>query len=399
MRNKLTPLRVKSLPKGTHTDGGCLILRVDTSLTRRWFYRYQIHGNRHDLYLGKFPEVSLADAREQRDQQAFLRRQGKDPKQARAASKITASAGMSFGDLTDRAFDATRDSLKGDGIAGRWMSPLTLYALPKIGQMAASDVDQSVVEAVLRPIWKTKHPTAIKLANRIGIVLRHGAALGLPVHIDAVDRAKLILGRQVTVPKSHPAMPWRDLPQFYQSLKDESIPQLALKLTILTLHRLRPVRLARDEEFDGDIWTVPGANMKGGILQTDFRVHITDEMHSVIGAARKLHMRDGYLFPSMTRGGTSPVVSDAAMEKVMRAHDGAWGASYRPHGLRSTFRMWAEEHAVDYAVAETQLAHRDGGSIERVYQRSDLLERRAKTMQKWSDFMMGETSNVVQLIG
>ena len=58
-------------------------------------------------------------------------------------------------------------------------------------------------------------------------------------------------------------MPWQEAPAFYQSLDDKSLPQLALRLLMLTGLLSYPVRHAHLVEIDGDIWTIPGEKMKG----------------------------------------------------------------------------------------------------------------------------------------
>ena len=58
------------------------------------------------------------------------------------------------------------------------------------------------------------------------------------------------------------------------------------------------------------------------------------------------------------------------------------------HGMRSSFRTWASEQTgVDFATAELSLAHAVGSAIERIYSRSDLLEKRAALMQTWADYL------------
>ena len=58
-------------------------------------------------------------------------------------------------------------------------------------------------------------------------------------------------------------MPWQEALAFYRSLDDKSLPQLALRLLMLTGLRSYPVRHAHLDEIDGDIWTIPGEKMKG----------------------------------------------------------------------------------------------------------------------------------------
>lgn len=128
------------------------------------------------------------------------------------------------------AFEARKAQLKGDGKAGRWFSPLELHVLPKLGRVPVEELDQQDITNTLAPIWHTKADTARKAMNRLGIVMRHAAAMGLDVDMQATEKAKALLGKSRHQPKHVPAMDWREVPAFYQSLNEGTITNLALRL-------------------------------------------------------------------------------------------------------------------------------------------------------------------------
>lgn len=123
-----------------------------------------------------------------------------------------------FKDIAKDAFESRKAELKGDGVAGRWFSPLELHILPKLGKVPVSDIDQNDIRDVLSPIWHTKAETARKAMNRLGICLTHAAALGLEVDLQATEKARALLGKQRHKVQNVPAMAWRDVPAFYASL-------------------------------------------------------------------------------------------------------------------------------------------------------------------------------------
>jgi integrase len=207
--------------------------------------------------------------------------------------------------------------------------------------------------------------------------MRHAAALGLDVDIQATDKALALLGRQRHVPQHIPAMPWQEVPAFYQSLSGGSVTELALRLLILTAVRSYPLRHIHEDQVDSDIWTIPAEAMKGRVgAVTDFRVPLSAEALAVVQEARKF-ARDGYLFPGLRKG----VISDMTMTKLMDRR----GMEARPHGFRSSFRDWtAEATNTPREVAETALGHVSGGSVERAYRRTDFLEQRRALMELWA---------------
>lgn len=81
-------------------------------------------------------------------------------------------------------------------------------------------------------------------------------------------------------------------------------------------------------------------------------------------------------------------MSDAAMAKFMKDN----GFTARPHGLRATFRSWAEEQTnAEWETKEMCLGHAVGSKVERAYQRSDLIEKRRLLLQSWAGFLTGKT--------
>ena len=388
--NRLSASGVKAAEVGKHADGGGLWLVKRPDGGAQWVLRVTIHGRRREMGLGAYPDVSLKEAREVADQWRSVVRQGLDPIKERERQRREAARNIhKLVDIAHDAFESRKAELKGDGKAGRWFSPLELHILPKLGRVPVADIDQKDIRDTLSPIWHTKAETARKAMNRLGIVMRHAAALGLEVDLQATEKAKALLGKQRHKVTHVPAMNWRDVPTFYQSLNGSSITELALRLLILTSVRSYPLRFMHVDQIDGDIWTIPGEAMKGRVGATsDFRVPLSTEALRVIAEARKF-ARNGFLFPGAKRG----VISDMTMTALMDRR----GLSERPHGFRSSFRDWtAEATQTPHEVAETCLGHATGGSVERAYRRTGFLEQRRTLMERWAQ-MITASSNVLSV--
>lgn len=153
------------------------------------------------------------------------------------------------------------------------------------------------------------------------------------------------------------------------------------------------MRHLHEDQISGDVWTIPGEAMKGLKGKTpDFRVPLSSEAQVVIAEARKFS-RDGFLFPSVRKG----VMSDMTMSQIMARR----GMKERPHGFRSSLRIWLAEVAdAPHEVAETMLAHATGTRVSRSYTRDfDHLEKRRVLMERWGQFVSGMASGeVVQLV-
>lgn len=339
--------------------------------------------------LGGFPDMSLKAARDEADKWRAVVREGKDAIKERERQRREAEQNLHIlNDIALDAFESRKAELKGEGKAGRWYTPLALHVLPKLGKMPVSQIDQRDIRDTLAPIWHSKADTARKAMNRLSICLRHAAALGLDVDLQATDKAKALLGKQRHKPKNIPALHWRDVPDFYQSL-GETITELALRLLILSAVRSYPLRTLHLDQIDGDVWTVPATSMKGRKdATTEFRVPLSREAVRVIELV-KPWARDGLLFPGVKRG----VISDASMSKYMDRRN----MIERPHGFRSSFRDWvAETQSVPFEVAETALGHIVGGSVERSYKRTDFLEQRRALMEKWGAHVIKTENRVIR---
>ena len=237
------------------------------------------------------------------------------------------------------------------------------------------------MERIIKPLWNTKHETARKALNRLNVIIKYAAALGLNVDIGVVDKARPLLGPTRHQPEKMPALSAIDTSEFYQSLADLSPTHLCMKLLILTGLRSRPVRHTKLDQFYGDVWTTPGEMMKSKRGRTeDFRVPLIKEAQSVVADAMRIS-RDGFLFPSIRKG----VISDSTLSKHMREKEVA-GV---PHGFRSTLRTWLTDNTdIPFEVAEMIIAHQTGSKVVRAYNRSDFLEQRRPHMERWADFLV-----------
>ncbi|WP_244651213.1 tyrosine-type recombinase/integrase [Rhizobium sp. CFBP 8762] len=391
--NKLSAVALRNAGPGKYSDGGGLWLIKRPDGGGQWVLRVTIHGRRREMGLGSISEVSLKQARDAAERWRGVTRDNLDPIKERVRLKREAARNLHLlKDIAKDAFESRKAELKGDGVAGRWFSPLELHILPKLGRVPIADIDQQDIRDTLAPIWHEKAETARKAMNRLSICLKHGAALGLDVDLQATDKARALLGKQRHKAENIPALPWLEVPAFYATLNDGSVTHLALRLLILTGVRSGPLRFLHEEQLDGDIWTIPGEAMKGRKDATaDFRVPLSPEALTIVELARR-HAREGFLFPSVKRG----VLSDATMARLMERAD----MKARPHGFRSSLRDWlAEATDTPHEIAETILGHIAGGAVVRAYRRTDYLEQRRKLLERWANHVTGKGGQLLKMVG
>lgn len=344
--NALAQMAAKKAAAGRYADGQGLWLHKRTVESGKWIQRLYIDGKRRDMGLGRLPDVSIAEARERAAQARKSLRDGSDPIQVRQSAKDRVHR-LTVAEAIESCFRARQAELKGDGKAGRWMSPLTVHAIPKIGKTAIEDIDQHELKKLLEPIWHEKAVTARKVLNRMNLTLKHAAALGLDVDLQASMKAQALLGKQRHQATHIPSLPYKDMREFYKWLCTKETPTAyALRFLILTIARTSEVRFATKTEIAGTIWTLPPERTKTG---REHRIPLTDEALKVISLIQD--SRDqALLFPSLS----GKPLSDAAMSAFLKLE----GLDARPHGFRATFRTWVEEQTdTPFEVKESCLGH------------------------------------------
>ena len=217
--------------------------------------------------MGSIRFVSLKDVRNDVEQWRRVVSTGKDAIRQRDRERREAEVAKPTLETVAKAcFEARKADLKGNGLAGRWYSPLELHVMPKIGDVPIDELTQNDLRDTLAPIWHKKAETAQKAINRLAIVFRHGAAMGLPVDMQVTLKAKALLGAQKKQSKHIPAMPWREVPNFVKSLSDGGMVEQCLLFAIFTAGRSGEVRAATWDEIDltENLWTIGGDRMKAG---------------------------------------------------------------------------------------------------------------------------------------
>lgn len=376
MRYRLSAAKAKSLGVGKHHDGDGLYLVKKRPPKGNWILRFTLYGRRRSMGLGPYPLVGLGEARRSADDARLLVRQERDPIAERRMRQVANTHLLN--DVAEAAFEARKAELKDDGKAGRWMSPLALHILPQLGKTPVVKLNQNDIAYVLKLIWHTKSVTAQKALNRLNIVIKHAAAMGLDVDMQVTKKASALLGKPRHKTKKIPAMDWRNVPAYYAGLNDGSVTHLCLRFLILTGARSYAIRFARYDQIQGKVWTIPAENMKSTRDKAEpFRVPLSREALRAVAEVTHFE-RDGFLFPSLRKG----VISNATMARFMERQ----GIEARPHGFRSSLRTWlAESTDAPFEIAEAVLAHQPMTEVQRAYQRSDYLERRAILMQRWAD--------------
>lgn len=379
-----------------------LFLYVAPGGLRSFRLRFRIGGREQLLTIGRFPEITLDQARARRDAALEQLGRGEDPRTFGAAPEV-----RTF-EVASRAWHSLRFPSWTPVHASDVLRSLERDAFPAIGAVALDDVTRPQVLALLRKVERRNAvETARRLQQRIAGVFRLAMSEGWcdsnPAEVVTEGLAKGRAGGR------HPALV--DVDQLRALLAAAELIDVApavklasrfLALTAVRLAAVRGARWSEIEDLDGaaPVWRIPAARMKLSAAKkldaaNDHLVPLSPAAIAVLHAARaNMHPRDANLhddaliFPGA--GDAAPIGERAIGDLYARA---GFAGRHVPHGWRASFStilneaMPAARGAIDRA-----LGHVGGGGaeaekinrkVEGAYNRSEHLEQRRELFQRW----------------
>lgn len=388
-RNRLSASSItKGKATGLYADGGGLYLRISVSGTPGWIFRYARNGKTHDHGLGRYPDVTLARAREKAAECRTALTDDIDPierrKALRADTALADARAMTFRQAAGAYIAAHEAGWRSRDSHEQWTSSLRNYAYPVIGDLPVQAVDVGLVLKVLEPIWNDKTETASRVRGRIESILDWARVRGYrsgenPARWKGHLQSLLPAKSKVKRIQHHRALPYVEIGGLVAELRAQhTIAAGALEFLILTAVRAGEALGATWDEIDGDVWTIPGHRMKNG------REHRVPLSKAALTVLRKMErIKHG---PYIFQGGKADRARSKQSLRKLLLRLGRSDATV-VHGLRSSFRSWAAERtSYPREVAEMALAHTVGSQVERAYQRTDLFDKRRRLMDDWAAF-------------
>lgn len=369
-----------------HTDGQGMYLLVKES-GKYWRMDYTHLAKRKTLSMGVYPAVSLAKARDRRNEARKLLADGIDPgsaKREEKQSKLAAAAHTFESVARDwlKKTKANRAEITQTKVAA-WLEH---DVFPALGKMPISTIGPRDVLAMVR---KVETRGAMDSAHRIkqvcGQVFRFAVAGGLAERDVTAD----LKGALAAVPKRHfsaitdPKQAGA-LMRSIQAYSGHPCSVAALKLSPLVFVRPGELRTAEWAEIDLDAaeWRIPGGKMK---MKQDHIVPLSTQAVDILRGVHPITGHGQYVFPSM-RTGERPM-SENTINAALRGM-GYSQEVHTAHGFRAMARTIMDEvmgERVD--LIEHQLAHAVRDANGRAYNRTAHLPARREMMQRWADYL------------
>ncbi len=374
--------RAASKPRKLFDERG-LFLLVTAAGGRLWRLKYRMAGREKLLALGAYPDVSLADARQRRDDARKLVAAGIDPGERRRLEKL--AAGTTF-EAVAREWHGRFSKTWTRSTADTKLRRLEMHVFPHVGKKAVAAVTAADLLAVLRRIEaRETHDTARRVRQLCSEVIRYaistgraendptGALRGALAPVQTTHRAAITDPRKVGA-----------LLSVLDGYDGTVIVGSALRLAPLVFVRPGELRHAEWSEIDlerGE-WTVPALKMK---MRQSLTIPLSRQAVTIL---RKLHPVTGdgkYVFPN-GRSADRPMSDNAVLAAFRRA--GIEKEEMSGHGFRAMARTILDEvlgFRVD--LIEHQLGHAVKDPNGRAYNRTSFLGERTKMMQAWADYL------------
>jgi len=376
------------------TDGGGLYLLIHPNGGKYWQMAYRFDGKQKTLSLGVYPDISLADARDRREQARKLLANDADPsalKQAQKTAKVEV-ASNSF-DTIAKEFHKVKSPMWTPGHARQWMGNLEKYALPIIGDRPITDIEPMEIVGIMRTVETNgTFETRDRLLQTIGAVFKYAIATGRAKYNPAEIRMALADRPKV---EHFACIAPAELPEFlravsaYQDLaKVSPIAITALRLLMLTTTRTSEVRFSKWADFDLDAgcWVIPEEQTGRKGKKGKRNPHAVPLCGQAVKILRDLYPITGqgeYVFPN--RNSTGRVISENTVLKIIEII--GYKGKMTGHGFRSLARSILGDMGHRWEVLEAMLSHSLVNQTAAAYVRTTYFEERRGIMQQWADYL------------
>lgn len=413
----LTDVQVRKAPAKEKAyrlaDSGGLFLWVTPHGHKGWRLKYRFAGKEKVVIFGPYPDVSLAHARELRDEAKRMLRDDRDPglEKRKRRAEAHSAAGNTF-ETTAKRWHKDQTSRWSPLQATKVRQAFERDVYPVFGALPLTEIDAPMVLRMLRKVEsRGAIDTAKRIRQHVSAVFGYAVAEGLCAVDPAASLARALkpIGKKSRQPAVRTIDQAREVLRTMEDTTSGPLVKLASRLLALTVVRPGVVRAAKWVEFEGidwsapdelvleAVWRVPAERMKLDLENKDDEafehvVPLPAQAVEVLHAVRRLTSRSPYLFTSV-RSWRQPMSENTI--GYMYARNG-WSGRHVPHGWRATFSTIMNERAMqerrpdDRAIIDAMLAHKPKGmsGSEMAYNRAVHMERRRELANEWAEMLI-----------
>ncbi|MDF5765551.1 tyrosine-type recombinase/integrase [Citrobacter freundii] len=360
-------------------DSNGLYLYVPVTGKKVWQLRYKLDGKEKVLTVGKYPLMSLQEARDK----AWLAKKdvsvGVDPVKAKKLSVKDNSFGSIYKEWYEHKKQVWSEIYSTE-LSRMFQDDI----LPLIGGMEIHEIEpMQILEVIRRFEDRGAMERANKARRRCGEVFRYAIVTGRAKYNPAPDLADAMKGYRK---KNYPFLPADQIPAFNKALVGFSgsivsrIATQVLQYTVLRTKELRSMQWS-NVDFETRTITIAEEVMKG---RRPHLVPMSDQVVSLLEMLNPITQPISRFVFAGRNDKTKPISENAVLLVIRQiGYEGLASG----HGFRHQFSTIMNEHEWPADAIEKQLAHANSGSIRGIYNHAQYMDKRREMMQWWADWI------------
>lgn len=380
------------------TDGDGMVLLVHPNGSKYWRLRYRFGGKEKMLALGKYPEVSLADARSRRDEARKLLANGVDPSENKKAVKVELEQEAITFEVVARDWHASNQKWS-ESHSARVLKSLEDNLFASVGKRNIKDIGTRDLLVPIKAVEKSgRLEVAARLQQRTTAIMRFAVQNGL---ID-YNPAQEIAGAIATAKRKHrAALDLNRIPELLHRIDNYTgrpLTRLAVDLTLLVFIRSSELRFARwtEVDFETAMWTIPGEreplegvkhSQRGSKMRTPHLVPLSRQALAILEKIKSMNGNRELIFV----GDHDPrkPMSENTVNKALRVMGYDTKKEVCGHGFRTMAcssliesGLWSRD------AVERQMSHQERSSVRAAYiHKAEHLGERRLMLQWWADYL------------
>ncbi|WP_350557549.1 phage integrase central domain-containing protein [Psychrobacter sp. CAL346-MNA-CIBAN-0220] len=389
--NKLAPSE-KCTPNrpDKHSDSDGLQLWVRHTGNKVWVSAYRWQGKQQSLTLGKYPVITLQQARQRNLEIKQLISEGINPKDKKK-EKIAEQDGSRLFDTIAQAWYADRKTFLATSTFSRNYSAYMRDVKPVIGHKLIDDITSPDILTIGKNIEaRGANEMARRIMAEVGQIFKHAIRTGMATSNPAADLSAAIKPHKT---KNHSRITSKELPQLLSEI-DSYTGHMTVKLGLLflcyTFVRTNELRFMEWSEIDWNdkIWRIPADKMK---MDRPHIVPLSPQVIDILQQIKELNFSEQYVFynPSTRK----PYSQNAFINALYQM-----GYKYRMtgHGFRGLASTTLHEQGFMHEAIELQLAHEQENKISKAYNGAQHLDYRRDMMNQWANFIRNAINNKIK---
>jgi integrase len=370
--------------------GTGLSVLVKATGSKLWRFRYSFAGKRCIVSLGKYPHVSIKQAKIKQREYMDMLDKGINPATHKHIKKIKLATEQNFKTI---ALQWHSKQYKNSNVrhAKLILQRLEKYIFPLIGKIPLKDIEAPMLFNIIEKIQdKGFIETGKRVNSYCSMTFRYGVAKGHCLRDITQDYKGMLKSAK---PKNMPTLTsTEEITELLQDMHNyhgTTIVKTALVISAYVF--VRPSELACSRwdyiDFDQCHWLIPAKHMK---MKRDHLIPFPKQVRKLLTALHPITGESEYIFPN-ERNYNKPMHSETVNKTLRRIQNGKYINRMVSHGFRGMASTILNEHKFRAEIIEKQLAHQERNQVRGAYNHAEYLPERTQMMQWYADYLDGLT--------